>query len=160
MRRRALALLLPAIGACAAGPPGAPAVVNVAAPGAPGAPADAGPSPAPRLSPEERKAAERIELRKPTTTAGLAGTTKAIDGLRPVLGDCFVAALKRDPQMSGGLVLRAKIDATGKVTAVKMEDELGLDVDLASCLVNAVRAAAFPAGSGGTLALPIRVTAK
>ncbi|MFT3764002.1 MAG: AgmX/PglI C-terminal domain-containing protein [Minicystis sp.] len=165
MRRIAIVLLWPALSACAAS---APAAVSIEAPPS----ASTAPSPAsaappakpeasaqPKLPPPAAPAEARVTLREAQAN-GLAETAQVVTSLRPSLVRCFNTALKHDPSLSGKIVLHVKIDPTGKVTAVKLDDELGLDVELAGCLVSATRAAAFPpAPSGATLTIPLNVAA-
>lgn len=108
----------------------------------------------PSASPEDRVAVHE------GSATGLAETAQVVATMRPAFRRCFAAALKREPNTSGKLVLHVKIDPAGKVTGVKLDDELGLDVELAGCLVSSVRAGTFPpAPSGATLTIPINVAA-
>jgi hypothetical protein len=134
--------------------PAAPTVpVATAAPTmAPAASAAPAVSPRPHLAPEAR-----VEVQTGAAT-GLAEAAQVVAALHPAYRRCFTTALKRDPALTGKVGLEVKIDASGKVAAVKLQDEVGLDLELAACMVGATRAARFPpSASGTTLRIPINV---
>ena len=170
MRTAALVFLIPIIGCAEATPAPVSIEASPAAVGASAAPvssaavappAESAPAVKPGASAAASKpasAAARVHLADAQAT-GLAETTRLVASLRPAFVTCFDEALKNDAGLSGKLVVHVKIDPTGKVAGVKLDDEIGLDITLAGCLVTAVRAASFPpAPSGATLAVPLEVT--
>jgi hypothetical protein len=118
----------------------------------PGVSAAATVPPRPPLAPEAR-----VEVQTGAAT-GLAEAAQVVAALHPAYRRCFTTALQRDPGLTGKVGLEVKIDAGGKVAAVKLQDEVGLDLELAACMVGATRAARFPpSASGTTLRIPIKV---
>ncbi|APR77433.1 Hypothetical protein A7982_02780 [Minicystis rosea] len=166
MRTTALVILVVTLGACASSTP-VPVSIdaspsNARAPSAPTASVTAAAPPKPSATvPAASKPASadaRVHLGEVHAT-GLAETTQVAPSMRPGIVQCFDAALKNEATMAGKLVVHVKLDPTGKVAGVKFDDEIGLDVTLAGCLVNAVRATSYPpAPSGAVLKVPLSVT--
>jgi TonB family protein len=62
---------------------------------------------------------------------------------------CYERALKRNPNLSGKVILRFTISAVGKVTSADIESNGLGDDEVGNCMVSIVKTWRFPAPSGG-----------
>jgi len=82
---------------------------------------------------------------------------RVIAGLRPKFKNCYQKGLAGDPNMSGKVIVAAKIAPTGEVDKADIASNTGLSPEVASCIARAVRNANFaaPGGSGSTIQIPV-----
>jgi hypothetical protein len=81
-------------------------------------------------------------------TPNVVSPDKVIASLRPKLNACYQNGLKKDPKLAGGVTLSAKIDKSGKVSAVTPKLVEGLSPGVIKCLADTVKAASFAASGG------------
>ena len=62
---------------------------------------------------------------------------------------CYESGLKRNPAITGKLVVHFTISSVGKVTSAKIEDDSLRDVEVADCVKSRVGGWRFPAPEGG-----------
>jgi TonB family protein len=67
---------------------------------------------------------------------------------------CYERALKRNPNLSGKIVLRWTITPSGTVQNVEAENDIG-DPEVANCIKQLVSRWRFPAPSGGSVDVSI-----
>lgn len=93
-----------------------------------------------------------VDVSTPSRAAPPAALSpgEVIASVRPQLTACFTEGLKKNPKLEGSVTLSARIDKTGKVTAVIPKGQTGLDDAVMKCLVKRLEATAFaPAGAPG-----------
>ena len=82
---------------------------------------------------------------------------RVIAGLRPRFKQCYQVGLNSDPNMSGKVVISAKVGPNGEVSSADIASNSGLSPSVASCIANVVKRAQFnaPGGGGSTLQIPV-----
>jgi hypothetical protein len=82
---------------------------------------------------------------------------RVIAGLRPRFKQCYQVGLNSDPNMSGKVVISAKVGPNGEVSSADIASNSGLSGSVASCIANVVKRAQFnaPGGGGSTLQIPV-----
>ena len=69
----------------------------------------------------------------------------------PALQQCYERALKRNPNLSGKVVIHWTITQAGTVSGVDVEQDTLGDAEVASCIKSLVARWRFPAPSGGSV---------
>ena len=64
---------------------------------------------------------------------------------------CYLKVARKNPNVGGTLVLRIKIDMSGRATARAVSDQTG-DPRLAQCIIKAIQSWGFPKPDGGSSA--------
>lgn len=64
---------------------------------------------------------------------------------------CYEAALKRNPNLSGKILLRFEVSSVGKVTSADIESDTLGDGEVSSCIKGRVQTWRFPAPQGGSV---------
>ena len=64
---------------------------------------------------------------------------------------CYEAGLKRNPSISGKLVLRFEVSTIGKVTSAEVDSDTLHDDEVASCIKGKMMSIRFPAPAGGSV---------
>ena len=82
---------------------------------------------------------------------------RVIAGLRPRFKACYQTGLNSDPNMSGKVVVSAKVAPNGEVQSADIASNSGLSPGVASCIAGVVKRAQFnaPGGGGSTLQIPV-----
>lgn len=82
---------------------------------------------------------------------------RVIAGLRPRFKQCYQVGLNSDPNMSGKVVVSAKVGPNGEVSSADIASNSGLSPSVASCIAGVVKRAQFnaPGGGGSTLQIPV-----
>ncbi len=82
---------------------------------------------------------------------------RVIAGLRPRFKQCYQVGLNSDPNMSGKVVISAKVGPNGEVSSADIASNSGLSPTVASCIAGVVKRAQFnaPGGGGSTLQIPV-----
>jgi hypothetical protein len=82
---------------------------------------------------------------------------RVIAGLRPRFKQCYQVGLNSDPNMSGKVVISAKVGPNGEVSSADIASNSGLSPSVASCIAGVVKRAQFsaPGGGGSTLQIPV-----
>ncbi len=102
----------------------------------------------------------------PTGVATIGGTSssvpisdadRVIAGLRARFKSCYQTGLNSDPNMSGKVVISAKVGPNGEVSSSDVSQNTGLSDSVAKCIARVVKNATFsaPGGGGSTLQIPV-----
>jgi TonB family protein len=92
-----------------------------------------------------------------TASVPISDADRVIAGLRGRFRTCYQTGLNSDPNMSGKVIITAKVDPNGEVSSASVTQNTGLSPAVASCIANVVKRAQFnpPGGSGSTLNIPV-----
>lgn len=92
-----------------------------------------------------------------TSTVPISDADRVVAGLRPRFRACYQQGLNSDPNMSGKVVISAKVGPNGEVSSADISQNTGLSPSVASCIARVVRNAQFspPGGGGSTLNIPV-----
>jgi hypothetical protein len=109
---------------------------------------------------EERKVAGpkgEAQLGGTTSTVPISDADRVVAGLRARFRACYQQGLNSDPNMSGKVVISAKVGPNGEVASSDVTQNSGLSASVASCIARVVRNAQFspPGGGGSTLNIPV-----
>lgn len=109
---------------------------------------------------EERKVEGpkgEAQLGGTTATVPISDADRVVAGLRPRFRACYQQGLNSDPNMSGKVVISARVGPNGEVASADISQNSGLSAGVASCIARVVRNAQFssPGGGGSTLNIPV-----
>jgi hypothetical protein len=92
-----------------------------------------------------------------SATVPISDADRVIAGLRPRFRACYQTGLNSDPNMSGKVVITAKVGPNGEVSSADVSSNTGLSQSVASCIAGVVKRAQFnpPGGGGSTLNIPV-----
>ncbi|MBX3227221.1 MAG: AgmX/PglI C-terminal domain-containing protein [Labilithrix sp.] len=92
-----------------------------------------------------------------SATVPVSGADRVIAGLRPRFKQCYQVGLNSDPNMSGKVVISAKVGPNGEVSSADIASNSGLSPSVANCIAGHVKRAQFdpPGGGGSTLQIPV-----
>jgi hypothetical protein len=104
----------------------------------------------------ERKVTAVVKNEAPAVDGSLdAGlVAREVKARMGAVKGCYERALKRNPNLSGKIVLRWTITAAGTVQGVEAENDIG-DPEVANCIKALVARWRFPAPSGGSVEVSI-----
>jgi len=92
-----------------------------------------------------------------SATVPVSDADRVIAGLRPRFKACYQTGLNGDPNMSGKVVVSAKVGPNGEVSSADVASNSGLSPGVAACIAGVVKRAQFnaPGGGGSTLNIPV-----
>ena len=92
-----------------------------------------------------------------TATVPISDADRVVAGLRGRFRSCYQTGLNSDPNMSGKVIISARVGPNGEVTGADVAQNTGLSPGVASCIAGVVKRATFsaPGGGGSTLSIPV-----
>jgi TonB family protein len=92
-----------------------------------------------------------------TATVPISDADRVVAGLRNRFRKCYQDGLNSDPNMSGKVLISAKVAPNGEVQSANIASNSGLSPAVASCIARVVKNAQFsaPGGGGSTLNIPV-----
>ena len=92
-----------------------------------------------------------------TATVPISDADRVVAGLRNRFRKCYQDGLNSDPNMSGKVLISAKVAPNGEVQSANIASNSGLSPGVASCIARVVKNAQFsaPGGGGSTLNIPV-----
>lgn len=95
-----------------------------------------------------------------SATKPVSGAARVVRANMPRARACYRLGLMNDPNMTGKLVITARVEASGAVSDATVAQNVGLSPSVAACLAQSFREATFaaPGGDGSTLTIPLVFT--
>jgi hypothetical protein len=92
-----------------------------------------------------------------SATVPISDADRVIANLRGRFRACYQTGLNSDPNMSGKVLISARVGPNGEVTSADVASNTGLTPAVAQCIAGHVRRATFsaPGGGGSTLQIPV-----
>jgi len=92
-----------------------------------------------------------------TATVPISDADRVVAGLRGRFRSCYQTGLNSDPNMSGKVIISARVGPNGEVSSADVAQNTGLSPGVAACIAGVVKRATFsaPGGGGSTLSIPV-----